>query len=895
MTHNLEALRVAKAFDTCDGRGIIQHQHDSSAHEAATTPTFKTNFPMPLTTLIGRKAEVASAYAFLRRSDIRLLTLSGPGGVGKTRLAFEVAREMQSDFADGVFLVLLAPIRDAQFVIPAIAEALEAQESAGQSLLQCVINSLLGKRVLLLLDNFEQVVAAAPQLVTLLEACHQLKILVTSREVLRVRGEQAFIVPSLALPDLEHAADSQSLSAVAAVALFIQRAQAARADFQLTAANAQVIAEICIRLDGLPLALELAAARLKLLSPQALLARLDHRLQVLTRGAREVAERHQTLRKTLQWSYDLLSLEEQVIFRSLAVFRGSWTLAATFAVCATNGGDGIEVEEVLASLIDKSLVRMHAQTDGDARFSLLEMIREYGWECLEQHCETEHLRGAHAAYYLSLAEQSMEELDGPRQAEYLNLLEQEHDNMRDALQWALEQAKVELALRLSNALLTFWSVRCFWSEGRAFLERALAISAGETSSARASALLALSVLLFYQNDYEQAEKVAEASLALYRLLEGATGVARALNTLGPIVANLGNYIKARALTEESLALARKMGGKARIAKSLTNLGRMNSIQGEYSRGRALLEEALAIQRELKNTGDIARSLYCLAWALVVSQQEPDTARAFLAESLLLARASGDKELVADCLSTSAQLALSQGDTPLARSLLRENLALSREIKNLWTTGRAIYTLAKVAVVEADFPTALALFVECLELCQEVGDRELIALCLEGLANVFAAQGESAWSAQLSGMAAALRERLCIPITPLDRPAYERMRTTARLQLGEAAFDAAWNQGRTMTLEQVLTAKVPLLASAQNTRQATSITSSLLSTTHLQDLSEREIEVLRLVAQGLTNLQIAEQLIISPHTVHSHVHSTLNKLDLTSRSAIVRFAFEHNLA
>lgn len=860
-------------------------------------PAFQATIPTPLTPLIGRESEVASACALLRRADVRLLTFSGPGGVGKTRLALSVVAELEDAFADGVALVWLASISDAQFVLSAVARALDVQESADQPLLDALIATLAGKRVLMLLDNLEHIVRAASELVTLLEGCPLLKMLVTSREVLRVRGEYVFTVPPLGLPNLDRLTDYKSLSSAAAVRLFVQRGQAVKADFQLTRENAYVIAEICIHLDGLALALELAAARLRMLSPSALLARLEHRLQILTLGSREVAARQQTLRNALQWSYDLLSPQEQGLFRCLAVFRGGWTLESACAVCVMHGNGTVEIEEGLTSLFDKSLLRQRTQLDGEIRFSLLATIREYAWERLEELGEVEAMRRIHAKYYTKMAEEAEQECDGPRQVEYLQRLEEEHDNLRDALRWTLEQPEPDLALRLSGALRVFWSVQCFWSEGRAFLEQALARSDGNVSSARAKALRALAVMLFYQNDCEQSVQLAEESLALYNILGDTGGIIRALNTLGPIVASTGNYRKARALTEESVALAREMGDRGRMAQALTNLGQMASIQGEYSKGRSLLQEALGIQRELGNTGDVARSLYRLAWLLVVSRQEAEQARIFLEESLLLAHTTGDKELMTDCLSTTAQLALNQGDIALARSLLEESLALSRAIENEWTTAGALSTLARLTASEGDFESACTLYVESFALCQQVGDKELVAMGLESLADVGTTQGEVVWAVTLWGAAAALRDAMGTPIIPGEQPGYEQMVAQAHAQLGAQAYSETWEKGRKLTPQQALAAREP-----RSLAQESVVANAPMATrtpapgfvASLEELSEREREVLRLVAQGMTNAQIGERLVISPHTANSHVRSILSKLGMTSRSAIIRFAFEHHL-
>src|SRR6266567_1116039 len=484
-------------------------------------PAPKHNLPVQLTPLIGRKHDSASAAALLRRPEIRLLTLTGTAGVGKTRLALHLATELLDGFADGVYFVPLAPISDHALVVPTIAQTLTLREVSDRPFLDLLEDYLQDKQLLLVLDNFEQVVRAAPLLSELLEVCLELKLLVTSREVLHLRAEHQFAVPPLDLPDLKHLHKSQSLSQYAAVELFLQRAQAVKPDFQMTPANARAIGEICSRLDGLPLALELAAARIKLLSPQALLARLEHRLSVLTGGAQDVPVRQQTLRNTIEWSYNLLDAQEQQLFRRLSVFVGGCTLPAIEAICAAlddADGEG-QVLDRVASLIDKSLLQRTEQGEDELRIGMLETIREYGLERLIVSGEAEAARQAHAMYYLALAEEANAELSGPRQAVWLERLEVEHDNLRAVVRWSLEPAedvaqRREALLRLGGALVEFWHVHGHYSEGRNVLESALAGSEGVAAPVRVKALGAAAMLVTMQGDVEQATILVEESLTL---------------------------------------------------------------------------------------------------------------------------------------------------------------------------------------------------------------------------------------------------------------------------------------------------------------------------------------------------------------------------------------------
>jgi len=458
----------------------------------AQSADFPPHLPIQPTPFIGREKEVDAVYHLLLREDVRLVTLTGPGGVGKTRMALHVAEQLRAHFADGVWFVSLAPISDPDLVIPTIAQTLGLWEAGERSLLEQLQVFLRERQVLLLLDNFEQVVRAAMHVANLLTICSHLKVLVTSREVLHVRAEREFPVPTLSLPDPKRLPDLVALSQYEAVALFIQRAQAARPEFQVTNANAPAVAEICARLDGLPLAIELAAARIKLLSPQALLTRLGQRLQLLTSSARDVPARQQTLRNTIQWSYDLLDAQEQQLFCRLSVFVSGCTLEAVEAISAALGNATLPVLDGVVSLIDKNLLQQTAQEGEEIRLLMLETIREYGWEVLAERQEREAIQAAHAAYYLALAEEAERALGGPQQLLWLERLEREYDNLHAALHWLrLQGSRVEgggeaaeQALRLETALSWFWIMRGYQNDGRRrprplFLDLEEALSAQE--------------------------------------------------------------------------------------------------------------------------------------------------------------------------------------------------------------------------------------------------------------------------------------------------------------------------------------------------------------------------------------------------------------------------------
>jgi predicted ATPase/DNA-binding CsgD family transcriptional regulator len=871
--------------------------------QTSARPIPKHNLPIQLTSLVGREAAIATATALLRRPEVRLLSMIGTGGIGKTRLAIGVATELLEDFTDGVYFVALAPLHDPDMVLPTIAHTLGLQESGSEPVADRIHTYLRDKHLLLVLDNFEHLMPAAPVVVELLTTCPNLKLLVTSREVLHLRAEQQFSVPPLAVPDWKHVAKVESLSQYPALDLFLQRARAVKHEFQLHESNAQSLAEICSRLDGLPLAIELAAARIAMLSPQALLARLDHSLQILTHGPTDLPERQQTLHQTIQWSYELLKPEEQCLFQRMSVFAGGTTLEALEAVCEALGDETKWVFNGVTSLLDKSLLQQTEQEGEQPRLMMLETIREYGLACLATSDASEAVRHAHAAYYLQMAQDAALNWFGAQEPAWLARVEWEHDNLRAALNWLLERAEeresIEMALRLGAALWWFWVLRSHRHEGWNFLEQALAASEGVAAPVRAKALWSAGNLAGWLGHFERGEVLCRESLALFRAIGDRAGMGNALFHLGVIADMRKDYAAARAWFEQSLVLSREVGDKAYAAWALDFLADEALAQGEYARVRTLVEESLALFRELGYQTGIGALLKTLLCAMFF-QGELARAKALAQECLELERQfGGTKESEAGMLALLGEVILQQGDPSRARLLLEQSYVLVRQVRDeehqlAWTLS----LLGKVAAVQGDYPAARALYEESLQSLVHVQAANSnmffldIATVLEGLAAVVAAQGDLPWAVRLWGATEALRETRSTPLPPVYRTDYERSVMAARTQLGEEAFAAAWSQGRTLTPEQALNVQGPVTMGAPI--PADRVMAPPVPKASTDGLTAREVEVLRLVAQGLTSAQIAQQLILSRLTVNTHVRSIYSKLGVTSRSSATRWALENKL-
>ena len=733
---------------------------DAPARESEPRPN---NLPVPRTAFIGRENEAAGLRQLLTRVDVQLVTLTGPGGIGKTRLALQVAGEIADQFPGGVCFVALSAIGERGLIASAIAQAVGVRETGNKSPQESLIEYVggLSQPMLLLLDNFEHLVSAAPVIAQLLTAGPKLKVVVTSQAPLHVYGEHEFPVPPLALPDPKSTPPLEVLSRLPAVALFVERARAVKHEFALTKENAPAVAAICSRLDGLPLAIELAAARIKLLSPSAMLARLESSLNLLTGGARDLPTRQQTLRNTVDWSYGLLNGAEQTLFRRLSVFTGGCTLEGVEAVCDTKGDLGLDVLDGMASMVDKSLVQQVEQVDKETRFFMLSTIREYALERLAESDDESATRRAHAAYYLVLAEEGAEDI--ATHPEWLDRFEVEHDNVRLAIDYLIKTGDADWGLRIGAALFRFWETREHLTEGRDTIGRVLALEgAAARPKLHARLLFAAGVLAGEQGDYGSAQLMFEDSLETCLELNDNRGVTVALNALAVIARDRGEIATATLLFERCVAIWKDLGDPADIARALSNLASVMKLQGEYERASSLYDECLTIFRKV---GDGAG----VAWTL---NYQGDVARAKL-------------------------------DFVAARSFVEQSLSEFRQLRDSWGIASALSDLASLSCDQGNNAEARRLYSESIKVFQELGHKRGVARALECLAVSAAAQSNAEQSLHLAGAAAALRQRLGAPLTPSEQLRLEKALEFARRTLGNAAGLAAWMEGWAMPVEQAV--------------------------------------------------------------------------------------------
>ncbi len=761
----------------------------------APTPS---NLPAAVTSFIGREQEQAELTALLE-GDIaaggcRLLTLVGPGGCGKTRLALAVAKSVQSRFPDGVWLAGLAAIGDPALVPAEVAGVLSLREEQGRSVQAIIAEHVKSRTLLLVLDNCEHVIEAGARLTTaLLVAAPQLRIIATSREPLGVAGEQTYRVPSLQTPEAI-APTAESIGGYPAVRLFVERGRAAKHDFVLTDQNAPPVAAICARLDGLPLALELAAARLSALAPEAIAARLSDRFKLLTGGPRTALPRQRTLRAALDWSYDLLSEPERLLMRSLSVFAGGCTLEAAETVCASASVESWAVLDLLTALVNKSLVQA-VEVAEETRYRMLETVRQYSAERQDMAGEGPSPPNRLLAWCVALAQQAEPALRGPDQAHWLARLESELDNLRAALGWSMDDPeRAHDGLALAGLLSDFWTVRGHFSEGRRWLEKGLAaVPASSDVRARAAA----GKLAHSMGDYAAARGHYEAALAAQRQRGDEAGAADTLRQLGNVAKRQSHFDDAAAFYRQSLEICTALGDRWGTAAAHNSLGMVAGTNGDFAEAARQYADALEVFRAEQDHGTVASVLNNLG-LLSREQGEFERATTLLTEALGILRALGDKPGTAATMNNLALVAFDEGDTARARAIYEESLAVSRAMGNKAMVAASCQNLAETLQAKGDYNEALPYFLEALALRESLGDNLGLAAVLEGVAKALAAGARHTATATLLGAASCLRHEMHAPLASSHRAMHEQLMAETKSALGSERFDAAWHAGRAMS-------------------------------------------------------------------------------------------------
>jgi predicted ATPase/DNA-binding CsgD family transcriptional regulator len=808
-----------------------------------------TNLPAARSSFVGREHEMADIEREL--ATTRLLTLTGTGGSGKTRLALEVGRGLIGAYPNGAWMVQLAPLSEGALVPKAVAETLEVPERPGEPVADTLADALRSRELLLIVDNCEHLLEAAARLMDrLLDSCPRLRILATSREAIGVEGEARWLVPPLSVPDPEGGPLSEASESVR---LFIERARGRDPSFSPGPREAAWVADICRKLEGVPLAIELAAARVGALSVEQISDRLGRSLDLLTRGGRTAEPRQRTLKGTLDWSHDLLSEAERVLFRRLSTFAGGWTLEAAEAIAS---GDGVEEEEILdllSGLVEKSLVVTELRQESGIRYRMLEPVRQYAWEKLEEGGESETVLCRHAEFFLALAERARPRLRGPEDAEWLERLEREHDNMRAALSWGLESGEIKVALRLAGTLGTFWHAHSHSDSGRKWLEAALARDDRSSVTIRIKALEALFWLTFDQWDNDRSESIAREAMELSpeAQIEDSLAASLRIMSAGPAWVR-GDYERGRELLEESLAISREAGDEVMIAEALIQLAGTEWSLGNTQRGNEIYQEGIDLCREAGYTYRLPDFLLSLGYQLLLE---------------------GDYERGAALNEEAAQICRERG--------YRRSLDL------------ALDNLGWAALLQGDHDRARTYYEESLVVCKDLGDRAVASESLDGMACVAGARGEPGRAAKLFGVATTLRETLREAVafqhTPEEEAWREPYRAAARSRLGEEAWEEALEEGRAMGLEEAIVYALSEVDTPEATPEQPPPTSEPPG-----GLTPREVEVLKLVATGMTNAQVAKELFLSPRTVQRHLNSVYHKIGVGSRTAATRFALENGL-
>jgi predicted ATPase/DNA-binding NarL/FixJ family response regulator len=845
------------------------------------------NLPLRLTSFVGREREIAEVVVSL--GTHRLVTLVGAPGVGKTRLSLEVARSALGGFPDGVWLVEFAPVSDATHVPTIVATALGVREQPGQPLTTTLAEHLGSRHLLLLLDNCEHLIGAVASLTELLlRTCPGLHILATSREPLAIEGEETWRVPSLTLPTAEQVQRTQheglaALDEFEAVRLFVVRAQAVARSFELTDRNISAVVQICTRLDGIPLALELAAVRVRALSVQEIAARLDDRFRLLTGGSRLALPRQQTLRGTINWSYDLLTKREHVLLQRLTVFAGGWTLEAAERVCAGEELAADDILDTLASLVDRSLVQAEQDDARGMRYQLLESVRQYALDRLREVGEEVELRRRHLAWAADLPNPDPTMVHAPNGPAWMDRLGAEIDNLRAALAWSVsdpDATSARTGLRLASALYGFWYTRFQLTEGYHWLERTLAAD----------------------ERHAQAMNWIPDSVGVWPGGVGSHGAhlrVAALNLFANLAEDIWDQEQAFRRSEETVALARSVGDRLGEGHAIMNLANYARRYGQYERPVRLFEEALVIFRETDDLHSLCAILGNFG-KTCVWMGDNERAELLIRESLAIARSLGTSWGEAEVLCRLGELTFRQGDLNRAIAHLEESLALSEQFGALRGRFWSLLTLGQVRLVQGDAGRAARCFAECLVACHDAGNWIHLTRSLEGLAaaatlsSTHLTDARARHASQLLAAAARQRERSAGTIVPVERPAHDRALATIRASLSEDAFTEAWDEGLAMPLGQIVEIGVVLARQIEAELATSEAESTLAVPAHLEPLTPREREVAILVGRGHTNRQIAEQMVVSERTVEVYARNIRERLGLTTRAQMVAWMIQHGL-
>ena len=877
---------IADMLARRDGEAIIMPTSPEGL-DRETKPGFDLTPPLPLpsalTPIVDRVEEVQAVTALLRRPDVRLVTLVGAGGIGKTRIALEVAAQLHANFEDGVYFVPLDEVWDADVALVTLARAIGLSPDGYTPVTELVKDCLQQKQALLILDNLEQVPAAGPLLADVLSACPDLKMLLTSREVMHLCGEYPFVVGPLSFPNPADLPALDELLSYPAIELFVLRARAMWTNLPLDEASMQAIARICARLEGLPLAIELAAARVKLLSPQALLERLEHSLSVLTQGGLDRPARQQTLRATLDWSHELLSRDEQAVLRRLGVFAGSCELEAAEAICGDPGDMSASLLDLFSSLIDKSLLLTVNSSTPRPRVRLSETVREYALESLVASGELEAIEEAHASYYLSLALKVAPELDQRRQDSWLEQLDYEDRNFGAALNFLLSRRDRERAVGLTGALGRYWYERGRMSEGLTWTEQALALRTdGAAMSQDRKALFAAGLFAIHLDQGERARAWLQESINICEAMADHAGLAISSYILSLSFLLKGNLTEAQSLGDRLTALARNSFDPWVLGTTEATAGTLSLYTGDFSRASVRLQRSAALFRE---AGDFYLNDLTLLLAADAQAGTGDRAQAIavLDDKVRALEARHLAWPAGYVLCAYGEFALRRGDWSRARLLLEQSLNLFSRLRDARGVARACLFLAQAALYQQDYITAIATASRCIKTAEAAGATATVIGCLEELADAAVRRGKAGWAAQLWGAGARQRQATpaqhC-PVQPVDRA---QLIETARETLGPKTFAAAWDDGRALPLEQLL--------SVDNI--ANSVREHSVRVTHRPGgLTPRELDVLLLVADGLSNNEIAERLVITPATVVSYLNLIYKKLSVSSRTAAMRYAIDH---